>query len=115
MIPVVKNTNQLLQEIDKLHFFKAVKSQLNKDFNFSGIVFQFQSNSPHKLIEDLRSQLYQLITSDFSTYLNLLYRIDVSEAEIKKITEVDINEIIEHATFLILKREFQKVWFKSKF
>ena len=45
MIPVVTNKTQLLNEIEKQFFFEAIKEQLNKDFNFSGINYDFTSNN----------------------------------------------------------------------
>jgi hypothetical protein len=114
MIPVVTNKTQLLNEIEKQFFFEAIKEQLNKDFNFSGINYNFTSNNIKSLYNELINQLLNLISSNFTVYLNLLYRIDVSESKIKNIPEVEIPAIVEKAAFLILKREFQKVWFRNK-
>jgi hypothetical protein len=46
--------------------------------------------------------------------LNLLYIIDVSEEEVKKLDGSDISILSGQVSFLILKREWQKVWFRSK-
>ncbi|NLP57700.1 hypothetical protein [Lutibacter sp. B1] len=54
-----------------------------------------------------------LITNNYDNYLNLLYRIDVSEKELSKITGNNLTETVEQITFLILKRVYQKVWFKN--
>mgnify|MGYP003608609202 FL=1 len=51
----------------------------------------------------------------FAEYLNLLYIIDVSEEQIKKLDGSDVFKLSEDVTFLILKREWQKVWFRNKY
>ena len=65
--------------------------------------------------ECIQEKVYKLIQNKFAEYLNLLYIIDVSENEIKKLDGSDISELSEQVTFLILKREWQKVWFRNKF
>jgi len=47
--------------------------------------------------------------------LNLLYIIDVSEEEIKKLDGTDLVKLSEEVTFLVLKREWQKVWFRANY
>ena len=59
--------------------------------------------------------MLKLIQFKFAEYLNLLYIIDVSEAEIKKLDGSDLIQLAEQVTFLILKREWQKVWFRNKY
>ncbi|MBC7641800.1 MAG: hypothetical protein H7174_05590, partial [Flavobacterium sp.] len=48
-------------------------------------------------------------------YLNLLYIIDVPEDQIKKLDGSDIEELSAQVAFLILKREWMKVWFRNRF
>jgi len=45
--------------------------------------------------------------------LNLLYIIDVSEDQIKILDGFDRIQLAEQVSFLILKREWQKVWFRK--
>jgi hypothetical protein len=56
-----------------------------------------------------------MIQFKFAEYLNLLYIIDVPEDQIKKLDGSDISELSAQVAFLILKREWQKVWFRNKF
>ena len=51
----------------------------------------------------------------FTDYLNVLYIVDVSEKSIKEIQAIDPIEIADQVSFLILKREYQKVWFRNKY
>ncbi|MEM8998876.1 MAG: hypothetical protein AAGB24_01320 [Bacteroidota bacterium] len=47
--------------------------------------------------------------------MNLLYIIDVPEKEIKKAKMSNMVELSEQVCFLILKREWQKVWLKHTY
>ena len=51
----------------------------------------------------------------FSEYLNLLYVVDVPESQFKQIEITDAVEVADQMTFLILKREYQKVWYRNKY
>ena len=64
---------------------------------------------------DASEKIYRLIQYKFTEYLNLLYIIDVSEQEIKKLDGSDLVFLAEQVAFLILKREWQKVWFRNKY
>ena len=44
-----------------------------------------------------------------------LYIIDVPEEQIKSLDGSDLVELAEQVAFLVLKREWQKVWFRNKF
>ena len=48
-------------------------------------------------------------------FLNLLYIIDVPEKHVKKLDGNDALKLAEDISFLILKREWQKVWFKNHY
>ena len=56
-----------------------------------------------------------LISEKFSDYLNLLYIIDVPEMQVKQLDGSDTLVLSEQVAFLILKREWQKVWFRNKY
>jgi hypothetical protein len=53
-----------------------------------------------------------LIQYKFAEYLNLLYIIDVSEDEVKKMDGSDLVILAGAVSFLILKREWQKCGLK---
>jgi hypothetical protein len=55
----------------------------------------------------LHEKIYRLIQYKFAEYLNLLYIIDVSEDEVKKMDGSDLV-ILASKSLLILKREWQK-------
>ncbi len=110
------NTDLLLEEAEKETLYLQLIEQMNKDFNLAneGIDFPL-SITPEELKIELHEKIYRLIQYKFSEYLNLLYIIDVSEEEIKKLDGSDLVVLAEQVAYLILKREWQKVWFRNKY
>lgn len=110
------NTDLLLQEAEKEALYLHLITQLNKDFNLANEAVDFPlSLTPDELKIQLHEKIYRLIQYKFAEYLNLLYIIDVSEDEIKKLDGSDLVILAQQVAFLILKREWQKVWFRNKF
>ena len=70
---------------------------------------------PDNLKSLLHEKIYKLISEKFSDYLNLLYIIDVPETQVKQLDGSDTLVLSEQVAFLILKREWQKVWFRNKY
>ena len=113
---IPENTDLLLSKAQKELLYEKLLEQLDKDFNLSNQILDIKSGiTPFELKMELQNKVYQLIQYKFSDYLNLLYIIDVPEQEIKSISSVDLVEISEQVTYLILKREWQKVWFRNRF
>lgn len=111
-----KNTDLLLQEAEKETLYVNLIIQMNKDFNLANEAVDFPlSLSPNELKIQLHEKIFRLIQYKFAEYLNLLYIIDVSEDEIKKLDGSDLVVLAEQVAFLILKREWQKVWFRNKY
>jgi hypothetical protein len=116
MYIVPKNADLLLQEAEKETLYVNLIAQMNKDFNLANEAVDFPlSLSPDELKIQLHEKIYRLIQYKFAEYLNLLYIIDVSEEEIKKLDGSDLVILAEEVAFLILKREWQKVWFRNKY
>jgi len=110
------NTDNLLSEAEKENLYLKLIEQINKDFNLANEPIDFPlSTSPEELKIQLHEKIFRLIQLKFAEYLNLLYIIDVSENEIKKLDGSDLVNLSEDVAFLILKREWQKVWFRNKF
>lgn len=109
------NTDNLLSEAEKENLYLKLLEQINKDFNFANEPIDFPlSTKPIELKIQLHEKIYRLIQHKFAEYLNLLYIIDVPETEIKKLDGSDLVELSEQVAFLVLKREWQKVWFRNK-
>lgn len=110
------NTNQLLSEAEKENLYSKLIDQINKDFNFANEAIDFpQSTSPDELKIQLHEKVYRLIQYKYTELLNLLYIIDVPEDTVKQLDGSDTVELSEQIAFLILKREWMKVWFRNKY
>ena len=110
------NTDLLLNEASKDNLYFKLIEQINKDFNLANESIDFPiSIEPEELKAQLLEKIYRLIQYKFAEYLNLLYIIDVPEDQIKKLDGSDLVILAEEVAFLILKREWMKVWFRNKY
>jgi len=103
----------LIQEANQSKLYKNLINQLNKDFLYANIDLDFdEAILPSSLKLLLHETIYKIIQEKFTEYLNLLYIVDVPEKAVRALNGDDIIELAEQVSFLILKREWQKVWFK---
>lgn len=110
------NTDLLLSEAQKEQLYTKLVEQVNKDFALANESVDFDVEiAPINLKLGVQDKIYRLIQHKFAEYLNLLYVIDVPEKEIKALNGNDISELAEQVSFLILKREWQKVWFRNRY
>jgi len=110
------STDHLLSEAEKENLYQKLIEQLNKDFNFANEPVDFHlSTKPEELKVQLHEKIYRLIQYKFAEYLSLLYIVDVPEDQVKQLDGSDIMELSEQVSFLILKREWMKVWFRSRY
>mgnify|MGYP000152860680 CR=1 FL=1 len=110
------NNNELIQQALKELLYTKLIEQLIKDFSLANISFDVPEDIKNKELQKLlHEKLYVLIMEKFNDYLNLLYVIDVPEKVFKEIKVTDVVEVAEQVSFLILKREFQKVRLKAKY
>tara|TARA_R110002049_G_scaffold65035_1_gene170897 strand:- start:14314 stop:14661 length:348 start_codon:yes stop_codon:yes gene_type:complete len=108
--------DDLIEEANQLHLYKKLINQFNKDFLLANIDLDFHEDIlPSSLKFILHETVYKLIQEKFTEYLNLLYIIDVSEKQVKALDGEDTLKLSEYVSFLILKREWQKVWFRSQY
>ncbi|MEE9348564.1 MAG: hypothetical protein V3U80_00800 [Flavobacteriaceae bacterium] len=113
-MPKIITNEELLFQIDSDSLYKDLINQLNKDFEIIGTDVDFsETKSPSNLAIFLQEVIAQLLEKHFDTFLNLLYRVDVKEAIIKEIINIQKETMIQEISFLILKREWQKVWYKK--
>lgn len=110
------NFEDLIVEAEGLNLYKKLIVQLNKDLLYANIDLEFdEATLPTSLKLVFQETVFHLINSKFSDYLNLLYIVDVSEAKIKSLDGSDVLKLSEDVTFIILQREWQKVWYKAKY
>lgn len=108
--------DDLVAEATRLNLYHKLIQQLNKDLLLANINMEFDDDVlPLSLKVMLHETVYKLIQEKFMEYLNLLYIVDVSEEKVKQLDGSDTLQLSEQITFLILKREWQKVWFKNTY
>lgn len=110
------NFEDLISEATTLDLYQKLIIQLNKDLLYANVDLEFDEETlPTSLKLVLHETIFHLIQNKFSDYLNLLYIIDVSELKIKALDGNDTLKLSDDVTFLILQREWQKVWYKAKY
>ncbi|RLD29930.1 MAG: hypothetical protein DRI75_01540 [Bacteroidetes bacterium] len=106
----------LVQQASKEELYQKLILQLNKDFLYANIDLNFNEDIlPSSLKLILHETIYKLLQEKFADYLNLLYIIDVPEEKIKQLDGSDTLKLSEQVAFLILKREWQKVWLRNRY
>ncbi len=109
-------SEEIIAQSEGLQLYNKLVIQINKDFKRANIDALFVKDiSPSDLKLKLHEMIHNLLLNKYTEYLNLLYIIDVSEEKIKNIEANGIQEISAQITYLILLREWQKVWFKSNY
>ncbi|MCL5245552.1 hypothetical protein M4I21_07020 [Cellulophaga sp. 20_2_10] len=113
------DSTTLLASVEGKKLYTNLVVQLQKDFGLANIEFSLlddnTSIAPQDLVAALREKIYQLLLERFTEYLNLLYIIDVPEQIFRKIKATDAVDVADQVAFLILKREWQKVWYKNEY
>lgn len=106
----------LIEEANRLNLYQKLIEQLNKDLALANVDLEFDSEIlPTSLKVMLHELVYKLVQEKFMDYLNLLYIIDVSEAKVRELDGSDTVIMAEQVAFLILQREWQKVWFRNTY
>jgi ribosomal protein S17E len=112
----LQNSLELFKTIDAEKLLEKLVEQLNKDFQLANINKHFIATITAKSLKNkLDTIVLDLISNKYDDYLNLLYRIDIPEKELAHIKGDKLTDAIEKISFLILKREFQKVWLKKNY
>lgn len=110
------NFDELVVEANTLGLYKNLIQQLNKDLLYANVDLEFDNEVlPTSLKLILQETVYNLINERFADYLNLLYIIDVPEHKVKQLDGSDALKLSDQVTFLILLREWQKVWYKHQY
>ncbi|MBT8271688.1 MAG: hypothetical protein HKO90_10455 [Flavobacteriaceae bacterium] len=107
--------DDLIATAEQYDLYNKLINQLNKDLLLANVDLQFEPDVlPTSLKYLLHEAIFNLIQDKFGDYLNLLYIIDISESKIKQLDGSDVVKLSEQVTFLVLQREWQKVWFRWK-
>ncbi len=114
-LPKVTILNELYQEIDSIDIYKKLINQLNKDLSITGVDTIIYVSNPAELFNQFNIIIEDLIENNFQTFLNLLYRVDYDENKIRQIIKMNSDNFYQKITFELLKREWQKVWYRSNY
>jgi hypothetical protein len=107
---------ELLKYAASVSLYQKLVSQLRKDFGLANITLDLPEGvGPLELKTILKEKIYVLLLERFTDYLNLLYVVDVPEKAFSAIDSTDVVEVAEGVSFLVLKREWQKVWLKESY
>ncbi|MCK0124881.1 hypothetical protein MWU76_10760 [Gelidibacter sp. F2691] len=114
------NTLQTFDDVvlqaNELRLYAKLVEQLNKDLTLANINLEFHTDVlPTSLKLMLHEKIFELVQNKFMDYLNLLYIVDVAEEKIRELDGNDVLQMSEQVTFLILKREWQKVYFRNQY
>jgi hypothetical protein len=103
----------LSQYFNRLDLIKDTTHQIIKDFDMFGMEIKFSGNKYNayeELFNQIEPHINKLISSNHQKFMGILYRIDLSDEQIKKaVSENSSESFSEIITDLIIKRELQKV------
>ena len=109
--------HQFPEGTSQSHVLFETAAQLNKDLGGEWIRMAQIPNEADAawLFNEVHLLINELLTSDWSKLSELLYRVDVSEREVKRVMETEeIEHVGEQLTAMLVKREVQKVLFRLK-
>ncbi len=102
--------------LEKPDLFENFKIQITKDFELCGFLEyapKLRTNDLNHVYEEILKSVHQLGKRSSSNLMNLLYRIDLSELQIKQMNQTEPKKSFEEIiTIAIIKRILQKVVFK---
>ena len=111
-----KTVSELMLVVSKDNLINSIIQQLNKDFHLCNLNINYELDLTASLLfEKLVIDVHELFTDQYDDYLNLMYRMDISEQALLQIIDGNSTYVSEQISFLILKRAYQKVWLKSNF
>ena len=106
-----------LHELDKPELFEKFKQQLQRDFEMSGSDYYtpvFEGNDLQRIHEAVVYSITKLSNENNLQYYALLYRIDLTEAQIhKRAQELPETPLMAVVAELIIKRILQKIILKQ--
>ncbi len=113
------NFTDLAPYFNKLDVIKETANQIIKDFDMFGIEIKFSGNAYNaydELFEQIEPHINKLISSNQQKFMGILYRIDLSDEQIKKALKENTSESFsEILSDLIIKRELQKVVIRNHY
>ncbi|WP_027078174.1 hypothetical protein [Maribacter antarcticus] len=114
--PIFLDSESVMKYTQSRGLYNALVAQVNRDFTRVNLKLAFGLNpQPKELQTVIREKIYLLLMERFSEYLNVMYAVDIPERAFKNLEIKDTVDVAEQVTFLILKRELQKLELKEKY
>ncbi len=114
MNPYIQTSEELLASMTGEAEYTRLLAQLIKDFTRANVAIDLRDTlRPGQMRNMLREKLHFLIMEGFDDYLHLMYVVDIPEKSFRELRVTDAVEITDQVVFLILRRELQKVRFRS--
>ena len=105
--------------LNRLDLLNETVKQIAKDFSWSGLEIQFSGNGDNayrELFVQIHPQIEKLLKEYSGKFYELMYRIDISETQIRKaVSSAKDRSFSEVVTDIILKRELQKVVMRKSY
>lgn len=108
----------ILHSLQKPDLFEKFKIQLNRDFELSGLIEyapKILSNDIDHVYDAVLDAVLLVERKDSNSIMTLLYRIDITEQQLKKASGESSNNLKQAMAQLIIKRVLQKVIIKEQF
>lgn len=113
------NVDTISQYFNRLDLIKATAEQIIKDFDMFGLEIKFSGNAYNayeELFEQIEPHIDKLLGSNRQKFMGILYRIDLSDEQIKKAVANNSTESFSAIiSDLIIKRELQKVVIRNQY
>ncbi len=110
---------ELLSEtlIKKNILVDELTAQIKKDLQLSGIDDDIFKNiiTADALVLQLQHFVTDLLSYQPENFNRFMYRIDVSEKDLSHLNFMQLTDLAEHISRLILNREMQKIIFRKQF
>ncbi|WP_394973604.1 hypothetical protein [uncultured Croceitalea sp.] len=111
-----KDGIEFLNYVKEEDLYSSLIKQISKDFELANVdLMVTKSINPKELTSLIQEKIYVLLLEKFDTYLSLMYIIDIPENDFKSLDSSDIVDISKKVSFLVLQREFKKVWYKKQY
>ncbi len=102
---------KISQYLNRLDLIKDTANQIIKDFDMFGMDIKFSGNSYNayeELFDQIEPHINKLISNNQSKFMGIMYRIDISDIQIKKAVEENASESFsEIITDLIIISSYQ--------
>jgi hypothetical protein len=92
---------------------RQTAAQIIKDFGYFNIEIEFSGkveNAYFELFQQLEPSIESLLKGNRQKFMNMLYKIDISETQLKNATNANKKKSLSNIVCeLVIKRELQKV------